>query len=59
MIDRIRQLSYKLNDMESNFLVSLENSPFPNTTFKQHKWLESIYEKASGGGRYERRQRFG
>lgn len=56
LIERIKQLGYKSNDLENKFMVSIENSPFPSLTYKQAKWLNSIYDKSSGVGIYHRKQ---
>lgn len=56
ILAEIKKLNPRLNDWERQFLKDMENRPF-STTAKQDKCLLTIYEKATGGGLYQSRQR--
>jgi len=56
ILAEIKKLNPRLNDWGKQFLRDMENRPF-NTTAKQDKCLLNIYERATGGGLYQSRQR--
>lgn len=58
LIEWITQSGYKPNVWESGFMASLYEQGFAPTA-KQKTCLNRIYEKASGGGVYERHERIG
>jgi hypothetical protein len=53
LIDEIRKQGYYPNDWEKDFITSIELRK-SGLSYKQQKYLEAIYEKAVGGGRYQR-----
>lgn len=52
LIAEIKKLNPKLNDWEREFISNQYSAPSP----KQAACLLKIYEKATGGGVYQRRQ---
>ena len=57
LIDNIRQSKYKANQWESDFMTSIElRNPNQPITFKQMKCLLRVYERSTGGGKYQRKQ---
>jgi len=57
LIRFIKSAGYKPNGFEHNFMNSILNRGGEGTiTYKQHMCLTRIYEKSSGGGRYQRRE---
>jgi len=56
LIDEIRKQNFKGNDWEQGFMQDIELRGF-GLIIKQRKALEGIYEKAVGGGIYERREK--
>jgi hypothetical protein len=55
LIDAIKKADYKLNDWENEFLqnIAMRRSQL---SAKQDKALTSIYEKANGGGIFQKRE---
>jgi hypothetical protein len=56
IIREIDRLGYKINDYERMFLKSI--SRFNSLTKKQSEVLTKIYDKASGAGPFQSKQRF-
>ena len=54
LIDEINKLAYKANAWEIGFLRNMARQT--TLSEKQAACLTEIYRKASGGGKYERRQ---
>lgn len=57
LITYIRAQDYTPTDWETNFMQSIELEAREVITYKQMLALQRIYAKATGGGKYERRQR--
>jgi hypothetical protein len=55
LIDEIRKQKFKPTDWEANFIQSIEMRKY-DLSQKQSLALNKIYEKATGGGNYQRRQ---
>lgn len=55
IISEIRKLNPKLNNWEQGFIDDLEDMGL-SLSNKQENCLLKIYEKATGGGTYQRRQ---
>lgn len=55
IIAEIEKLGYEPNEWETDFLESIEGQSLSE---KQSKCLDKIYEKASGGGIYQRKEYF-
>ncbi len=53
LIKEIKNLKYKCNEWEEQFIQSISRQS--TFTEKQSKCLIRIYEKATGGGQYEKR----
>lgn len=56
VLEYIRQLDYKPNPWENKFLIDMEEIQQAKLSAKQSFALMNIYEKASGGGKYERKE---
>lgn len=57
LIEWIKNSDYETNDWENSFIESILNNQ-RDLTYKQADCLNKIYEKSSGGGKYQKRQRF-
>jgi hypothetical protein len=59
LIDQIRKQNYTLNDWESNFLISIETrNPELPLSLKQRDCIIKIYEKSTGGDKFQRKEKF-
>ena len=57
LIEAIEQVGVKLYDEEAAFLNTMKGSIRP-LTLKQGLWLQKIYARVTGGGRYQPREYF-
>lgn len=55
IILEVQNLSYNPSVWEDQFMNSIGETPYDKLTFKQSKTLQSIYQNATGGGRYQNR----
>ena len=57
LLTEIKKLKYKPKPKEARFLKAMEwnVAKYQRPSHRQSKWLEGIYQKASGGGNYESR----
>ena len=56
IINAIEDTKYRLNKWESDFINSVINSQYVTLTERQAIALNTIYEKATGAGRWAKRQ---
>jgi hypothetical protein len=63
LIEQVKNLGYKPNSWETNFILSIINMAKRNSnlalTYNQSKAVNTIYSKAAGGGRFQKREYIG
>ena len=63
LIEQVKNLGYRPNPWETNFILSIINMAKRNSnlalTYNQSKAVNTIYAKATGGGRFQKREYIG
>ncbi len=58
IISEIEKLKYKPSEREETFMDDIKTKAFYMLTGRQVEFLNNIYERATGGGAFEKKQYF-